>query len=222
MAISFALVSLYFRSLRKIHKHTAGNISVAVLLSDLMKLEPDDPVWAQYYFEFSPRIRNMLDYEQVSRQLYQSTDYRLKMRLHIHNVEIALKQLGNLRQITNHGKFTDAEIRRYQEDYDLFEVKLLLSLWLLKGVSSGNVTLPDNEYDPGVFEREKALRIAKKHENAPCEDFWQARLFIAKTLISQDSLLNHIYWNGQYCTTTDVLKQEIQNCEQRLTRRYQP
>ena len=218
---SFALVSLYFRSLHKLHKNTQGNTAAAVLLSDLMKQEPDDPTWAQYYFEFSPRIRNMLDYEQVSRQL-RDPDYRLGMRLHIHNAEIALKQLNNLRQITNHGKFTDAEIRKYQEDYDLFEVKLLLSLWLLKGVSTGSVTLPDNEYDPGVFEREKALRIAVKHEDSPCEDFWLARLFIAKTLISQDSLLNHIYWNGQYRTSADVLKQEIQNCEQRLNRRQQP
>ena len=90
------------------------------------------------------------------------------------------------------------------------------------GVSTGNVILPDNEYDPGVFEREKALRISMKHESSPCEDFWMARLFIAKTLISQDSLLNHIYWNGQYRTSADVLKQEIQNCEQRLNRRQQP
>ena len=112
---SFALVSLYFRSLRKLLKHTSGNSAAAGLLADLMKQEPDDPTWAQYYFEFSPRIRNMLDYEQVSKHL-QNPDYRLQMRLHIHNAEIALKQLNNLRQITNRGKFSDAEIRKYQED----------------------------------------------------------------------------------------------------------
>ena len=218
---SFALVSLYFRSLRKLYEHTPGNTAAAVLLSDLMKQDPDDPAWAQYYFEFSPRIRNMLDYEQVSRQL-REPDYRLRMRLHIHNAQIALKQLNNLRQITNRGKFTAAEIRKYQEDYDLFEVKLLLSLWLLKGFSTGSVSLPDNEYDPGVFEREKALRIAMKHENSSCKDFWQARRFIAKTLISQDSLLNHIYWNGRYHTSKDVLTREFQNCEQRLNRRQRP
>ena len=219
---AFSLVSLYFRSLRKLLKNTPGNTAAAILLTDLMKLEPDDPVWAQFYFEFSPRIQTMLDYEQVARKLQQDPDYRLKMRLHKNNVKIALKHLDHLRQITNSGKFSEAEIRKYQEDYDLFEVKLLLSMWLLEGVATGNVTLPDNEFDPGVFEREKALRIAMEHENSACKDFWQARLFIAKTLISQDSLMNHIYWNGTYHKSQAALIQEIDNCEERLKRRNQP
>ena len=219
---SFALVLLYFKSLRKLHKNTPGNVSAAVLLNELMKLEPDDPAWAQFHFELSPRIRNMLDYEQVARQLRQNPEYRSMMRLHRHNAKIALKQLNHLRQITNSGKFSETELRKYQEDYDLFEVKLLLSLWLLNGVSTGNVTLPDNESDPGVFEREKAFRIAMKHENSACEDFWRARLFIAKTLISQDSLMNHIYWNGTYHKSKAALEQEIDNCEERLKGRKQP
>lgn len=218
---SFALVFLYFRSLRKLHKHT-GNTAAAALLGDLMKQDPDSPVWAQLHFEFSPRIQSMLDYEQVLQQLNRNPDYRFRIRLHEHNVEIALKRLNHLRQITNRGKFSDAEIRKYREDYDLFEVKLLLSLWLLKGFSAGTVTLPDDEYDPGVFEREKALRIAMKHERSSCEDFWLARLFIAKTLISQDSLLNHICWNGKYHTSRSALEGEINRCEQRLNRRPQP
>ena len=164
----------------------------------------------------------MLDYELVARKLQQDPNYRLMMRLHKHNVKIALKHLDHLRQITNSGKFSDAELRKYREDYDLFEVKLLLSLWLLEGNSTGNVTLPDNEFDPGVFEREKALRIAMKHENSACEDFWLARLFIAKTLISQDSLMNHIFWNGTYHTSKAALIQEIVNCEERLKGGNQP
>ena len=219
---SFALVSLYFRSLRKLLKNTPGSTAAAVLLNDLMKMEPDEPAWAQFHFELSPRIRTMLDYEQVARKLQQDPNYRLMMRLHKNNVKIALKHLAHLRQITNSGKFSDAELRKYREDYDLFEMKLLLSMWLLDGISTGNVTLPDNEFDPGVFEREKALRIAMKHENSACEDFWRARLFIAKTLISQDSLMNHIYWNGRYHTSKGALEQEIDNCEERLKGRNQP
>jgi len=219
---SFTLVSLYFRSLRKLLKNTPGSTAAAVLLNDLMKMEPDEPAWAQFHFELSPRIRTMLDYEQVARKLKQDPNYRLMMRLHKHNVRIALKHLDHLRQITNSGKFSDAELRKYREDYDLFEVKLLLSLWLLEGDSTGNAFLPDNEFDPGVFEREKALRIARKHENSACEDFWRARLFIAKTLISQDSLVNHIYWNGKYHKSKAALIQEIDNCEERLKGRNQP
>lgn len=219
---SVALVSLYFRSLRKLLKNTPGSTAAAVLLNDLMKMEPDEPAWAQFHFELSPRIRTMLDYEQVARKLQQNPDYRLMMRLHKNNVKIALKHLDHLRQITNSGKFTDAELKKYRADYDLFEVKLLLSMWLLEGNSTGNITLPDNEFDPGVFEREKALRIAMKHENSPCEDFWRARLFIAKTLISQDSLTNHIYWNGSYHKSKAALEQEINNCEERLKGRNQP
>ncbi len=219
---SFALVFLYFRSWRRLLKNTPGDTAAAILLNDLMKMDPDEPAWAQFHFELSPRIRTMLDYEQVARKLQQDPDYRLMMRLHKNNVKIALKHLDHLRQITNSGKFSDAELRKYRGDYDLFEVKLLLSLWLLEGVATGHVTLPDNEFDPGVFEREKALRIAVKHENSPCEDFWRARLFIAKTLISQDSLMNHIYWNGRYHTSKAALEQEIDNCEERLKRRNQP
>ena len=219
---SFSLVSLYFRSLRKLLKNTPGNTAAALLLNDLMKMEPDEPAWAQFHFELSPRIRTMLDYGQVARKLQQDPDYRLLMPLHKNNVKIALKQLNHLRQITNSGKFSDAELRKYREDYDLFEMKLLLSMWLLEGVSTGNVSLPDNEFDLGVFEREKALRIAMKHEKSSCKDFWQARLFIAKTLISQDSLMNHIYWNGMYHKSQAALIQEIDNCEERLKGRNQP
>ena len=45
---------------------------------------------------------------------------------------------------------------------------------------------------------------------------------IVKTLISQDSLMNHIYWNGRYHTSKAVLQQEIDNCEERLKGRNQP
>lgn len=219
---SYALVSLYFKAVRKLYENRAGNTAAAVLLGELMNQEPDNPVWAQFHFELSPRIQSMLDYEQVTRRLRQNSDYRVRIRLHLHDVDVALRQLNNLRRITHPGKFSAAELKKYQEDYDLFEVKLLLSRWLLSGTAAGLPVLPDNEYDPGVFEREKALRIAMKHEKSSCEDFWLARLFIAKTLLSQDSMFNHIYWKGQYHTSQNALKREIEICEQRLNRRKRP
>ena len=94
-------------------------------------------------------------------------------------------------------------------------MKLLLSAWLLKGFPK----LPDNENDPGVAEREDALRIAGKHEVSTCTDFWRARLFIAETLIKKDSLLNHIYWKGRYHTSKDALENEKQKCLARLKER---
>ena len=216
---SYALVFLYFKALRQLHKSKSGDSHAAALLGDLMKNDPDNPAWAQFHFEFSPRICSVLDYERVARLLHQDPSFRSSIRLQLHNADIALKNLDNLRSITNPAKFSEAELKKYQEDYDLFEVKLRLSRWLLQGSAAGLPVLPDNEHDPGVFEREKALRIAMKHENSACEDFWRARLFLAKTLIDQDSPLNHIYWKGRYHTTRDALKREIQNCEQRLKRK---
>lgn len=216
---SYALVFLYFKALRHLPKNSSGARHGAALLGELMRRNPDDPAWAQFHFELSPRILSSMDYEQVFQRLRHDASYRSELKLHLHNVDIALKNLSHLRNITNARKYSAAELKKYREDYDLFEVKLLLSRWLLLGYAAGLPTLPDNEHDPGVFEREKALRIAGKHENSACEDFWLARLFIAKNLISQDSLLNHIYWNGKYHTTRIELEREIQNCKQRLNRR---
>ena len=215
---SYSLVFLYFQTMGKIHNRT-GNPYAAMRLGELMQQDPDTPAWAQFHFELSPRIQSAIDYEQVSRSLSQDAAFRSRLKLYLHDNDIALKHLDNLRRITNPGKFSASELKKYQEDYDLFEIKLLLSRWLLKGCSAGTPTLPDNEYDPGVFEREKALRLAMKHQDSACEDFWRARLFIAKKLIAQDSFLNHIYWNGLYHTSLDALKLEIQKCEQRLKER---
>ena len=81
--------------------------------------------------------------------------------------------------------------------------------------------MPDNENDPGVADREAALRIALKREDSSCKDFWQARLFIAETLCGHDSLFNNIYWHGAYWKTKDRLKQEIGDCRERLNGRKQ-
>lgn len=218
---SYSLPVLYFKSARRLHKKR-GDASASVLLSDLMEQDPDNPVWAQFYFELSPRIQSVLDYEQVFLRLQQDPGYRGRMRLHLHSSGLALKKLNHLRTITNSGKYSEKELRKYRADYDLFELKLQLSRWLLLGTGAGMPTLPDNQFDPGVPEREKALRLARKHQNSPCEDFWLARLFIAKTLCSQDSMLNHIYWNGEYHTSRDALEREIENCKQRLNGSKQP
>lgn len=216
---SYALAFLYFKALRKLQDNRSGNNHASGLLAELMQQDPDNPAWAQFYFELSPRIRSMMDYEQMARRLHQDSSWRSMTRLHLHNVDLALKQLDLLRKTTNSGKFSAGELKKYYDDYDLIEVKLLLTRWLLAGTAEGLPVLPDNQYDPGVSERENALRIAMKHENSSCEDFWLVRLFIARTLISQDSLFNHIYWNGEYHTSLDALKHEISICEERLNRR---
>ena len=211
---SYILAFRYFQAVRQLHGKS-GDREAAVLLGDLMKNDPDTPAWAQFHFELSPRIRSVLDYEQVKYRLYQNSGYRSDIEVHRHDADIGLKELDNLRTITNRGKFAEDELKKYLEDYDLYQVKLLLSAWLLKGFPK----LPDNENDPGVAEREDALRIARKHEVSSCTDFWRARLFIAETLIKKDSLLNHIYWKGRYHTSKDALENEKQKCLERLKER---
>ena len=211
---SYILAFRYFQAVRQLHGKS-GDREAAVLLADLMKKDPDNAAWAQFHFELSPRIRPVLDYEQVARRLRQDPGYRSGIRLHRQSADIGLKELDNLRTITNPGKFSEDELKKYNETYDLYRVKLLLSAWLLKGFPK----LPDNENDPGVAEREDALRIARKHEASTCTDFWRARLFIAETLIKKDSMLNHIYWKGRYHTSKDALENEKQKCLERLKER---
>ena len=82
--------------------------------------------------------------------------------------------------------------------------------------------MPDNRDDPGVFEREKALKIALKHRDSGFRDFCEARLFIAETLCEHDDIglnklkLNEVYWNGAYRKSLEELKQEIKDCRERL------
>ena len=97
-----------------------------------------------------------------------------------------------------------------------------ISRWLLAGSAAGESSLPDNFGDPGVEDRETALQIAKKHELSSCEEFWRARRFIAEELCRQDSLFNHIYWNGQYLKTRELLIREVENCNRHLNRKERP
>ena len=222
---SYILAFRYFQAVRQLHGKNVGwsddeetkrILSAATdLLGKLMKKDPDTPAWAQFHFELSPRIRRSLDYEQVARRLLQDARYREEIRVHQHNADIALKALNKLGPITNKGKFSQAELKKFREDYDLFRVKILLSQWLLKGFPK----LPDNENDAGVTEREEALMIARKHENSACEDFWRARLFIAETLLRKDTLVNHIYWNCRYHTSKKALEAEVIKCKERLKER---
>ena len=212
---SYILAFRYFQAVRKLHGDK-GVPAAAGLLDELMRKDPDTPAWAQFRFELTPRIRAVLDYEQVAQRLRQNPEYRSGVKLRLHDVKIAMDALGQLRRITNKKKFSEAEWEKHHEAYDLYEVKLLLSKWLLKGFPKG---LPDNENDPGVAEREDALKIAGKHEDSRCEDFWRARLFIVETLISKDSWRNWIYWNHQVHKTLDALKAEKQKCLERLKER---
>ena len=212
---SYILAFRYFQAVRKLHGRR-GDIHAASLLSKLMKSDPDTPAWAQFHFELYPPFRSILDYEQIAYRLHQDSRFRSEIKLHLYYADIALRELAKLDPLTNPGKFSDAELPKYREDYDLFKVKILLSKWLLKGFSSG---LPDNDNAPGVFEREYALRIAEKHEASRCEDFWRARLFIAETLIGKDNALNHIFWNRRYHTTKEALKAEVEKCLRRLKER---
>lgn len=218
---SDSVLFLYFDSLLKLKDINTEGEGAADQLRVLRDSDPDNTAWAQFLFELDPRIRLMRDYKQVYR-LLQKGEFRNALRSHLLNVDYALKQLGIMRTLVNPVKFPPDRLKQYREHFDLFEVQLRISRWLLVGTAAGGGSLPDNMDDPGVEEREKALFIAMRHESSSCEDFWLARRFIAETLCRNDSLFNHIYWNGQYLKTIDMLQHEISICNQRLNRRTQP
>ncbi|MBO4632150.1 MAG: hypothetical protein J5858_09530 [Lentisphaeria bacterium] len=213
---------LYFHSLLKLKDIDPDGAEEAVdQLRVLREFNPDNPAWAQFAFELDPRIRRVRNYAEIQRMVSNSV-FPTSLREGLFDIDYALKQLRIMRTLVNPVKFSADQLKQYREHFDLFEVQLRISRWLLLGALTGKSALPDNLGDPGVDEREKALLIARKHESSSCEDFWLARKFIAETLCRNDSLFNHIYWNGQYLKTTDLLLREIGICNQRLNGRMQP
>ena len=191
------------------------------MLQELIRLDPDNPNWLEFDFDLNPRIRRVLDYEEVRKKII-SPEGLIYLRRYPHDIKYALSRLAQLKRTAGPPKYTKAEMEKKREFFDLCSVKLLLSSWLLKGYSAGKSVLPDNRDDPGVSEREKALQIALKHRDSSCRDFWIARLFIAETLCEHDGFglnklkLNEIYWNGAYRKSLDELNQEIRDCRERL------
>jgi|GEM_PF-3464822 len=215
------LLYLYFGAVQQLKSNSGGSREIVEQLRSLRENDPDNPVWAQFAFKLDPRVRRARDYQSVRRQLRQNPAYRRLRKHHLDEVEHALKELRNLRGLANPAKYSAAKLKQYRENFDLYEIQLRLSRWLLLGSERG-ASLPDNRDDPGVSDRETALGIAQKYPNTPIADFWQARRFIAITLCEEDSLFNHIYWNGEFQKTQDSLKREIEICDQRLNRKAMP
>lgn len=215
---------LYFMAVRENQKGKSGSMAAEEAVRMLQKLIerfPDNPNWRQFEFVLNPRISRVMEYEQIGRTLddpqfsRSSTGMNFILR-RLGDSAFALDRLADLKSMTKGPKYTSREVERLQEAFDLYEVKLRLSRWLLKGYETGKSSLPDNEEDPGVLEREDALKLALKHQHSNCRDFWEARLFIAKILCRYDVLFNDIYWNGEYHKTKASLEQEIKDCRERL------
>ena len=219
------LLYLYFSALQQRKSFSDVGRDTVGQLRSLRENDPDNPVWVQFAFELDPRVRRARDYESVLRQLRQMRQDPAFLRLRryrLAEVEYALKGLRTLRGLVTPAKFSAEKLKKYQENFDLYEVQLLLSRWLLLGSGEGK-TLPDNQPDPGVADREAALAIAQKYSKRQIADFWLARRFIAETLCEEDSSwFNHIYWNGEYRKTKEDLQREIEICDQRLNRKEMP
>ena len=219
---------LYFMAVRENQKVKSGSKGAGEavrLLQKLINQNPHNPNWRQFEFVLNPRIRQVLDYEKINETINDLKYNRnvknfIQRRLDASN--FALERLNDLRSTTKSTKFTGQEAERLQESLDLYEVKLLISKWLLKGYETGKTSLPDDEGDPGVREREDALILALKHQRSNYRDFWKARLFIAKTLCKQDDIglnmfkLNKIFWKREKHSTKAPLIQEIKDCWERL------
>jgi len=218
---SDSVLYLYFDSMLKLKDIDSNGAGAVDQLRVLQEFDRDNPSWAQFAFELDPRIRRSRNYEEIHKMV-QESQFSNPLRKYIFDVDYALKQLKVMRTLVNPVKYSAEQRKQYREHFDLFEVQLRISRWILFGASTGKFPLPDNLGDPGVDDREKALAIARKYESSSCEDFWLARKFIAETLCRNDSLFNHIYWDGQYLKTTELLQREISICNQRLNRRTQP
>ncbi|MBQ9338323.1 MAG: hypothetical protein IJS14_13615 [Lentisphaeria bacterium] len=213
---------LYFEAIRRlsIPPASAASREAAGLLRKLADADRDNPVWQQFYFEISPQIRFLLDYEQVKRVLVRTPPHPVWRETRLQDLDLFLEQLENLRGLTRNkadggkNRYSSAEKKEYEEHYDLFRMELLISRWLLAGGFPAR--LPDNEDDPGVRDREDALQIAMSRRNSRYNEFWKARRFIAETLISRDSWVNHIFWNKRYRKTKDDLIAEIDKCNEHL------
>ena len=206
---------LYFQAMQKIHKTGSGSGGAVGLLQELIRQDPDNPNWLQFEIELDPRIRRLLNYDDVRREII-TREGRSSIARYLDNARYALGRLDRLKAAAAPPKYSGAELERLKESLDIYRMKLLVACWLLEGYKAGKTGLPDNRDSPGVAEREAALKIALRRGRSQCKDFWQARLFIAEMLCEQDNLFNDIYWNGSYRKTKAPLEQEIQDCRERL------
>ena len=103
------------------------------------------------------------------------------------------------------------------------QASLLTSQWMLIG-GKGKTNFPDDFGDPGVYEREEALRIT--HHPSPGYgpqglpipiDFLRLRLFLARRVLEQSGqLFNSFQWNGQRHNNQDELRRETDALQRQI------
>lgn len=107
----------------------------------------------------------------------------------------------------------------------VFQVKILVGLWMLEG-GEGKADFADGlESSPGVRWREEAWQISGEpdevnsilgnNKRRPLE-FLEIRRFILKTLISQKEFWKPCYWNGERRWTDADLQNELNRLNEQL------
>ncbi|MBR0458713.1 MAG: hypothetical protein IJJ26_05720 [Victivallales bacterium] len=105
----------------------------------------------------------------------------------------------------------------------LVEAKLLTAQWMLRG-GQGSARFPDDDGDPGVYDRERALQLTRhpvpgfndNSQNLSIDFLW-LRLFLANTVYTQaEGLFNQFLWNNRTHFSRSALKEEIERLSDRI------
>ena len=116
------VLGLYFMAVRKNQKGGFGSGKAAGLLQELIRQDPDNPNWQEFDFDLNPRIRRVLDYEDVRRKIL-SPEGRIYLNRYPHDVTFALSRLARLSRTAGPPKYTKAEMAAKREFFDLCNVK---------------------------------------------------------------------------------------------------
>lgn len=164
-------------------------------LLKLQNLEPDDFKWHSYWLglESDDLLRN-----------FERIEFNDRLRLSkimkcLEKVDYVIRRDGELNKGEN------------IENLTLIKAKLLTAAWLLNGADYG---LPDNEGDPGVYEREQAYSIACQFPDK--KDFIALRILILDKMITHSGIFNRYYFRGSVFYRNDRLVEERNTLQNRM------
>ncbi|MBS1369156.1 MAG: hypothetical protein HPZ91_04275 [Lentisphaeria bacterium] len=198
------LFYIYFASCEgaEERKEWAGAVSWA---RRLVGEQPDNLQW-RYFLVLSQR-RGLGSCEDFLAGL-QKGEMKDNWEWKLLEVDQALKALQALEGKIGHLRKPLPDQERVITQLTLLKAELLTLKWMLEG-GKGTARFPDDLGQPGVDAREKAWQFCAGRKLEP---FLKLQIFILKVLLEQDSIMNHIYWNGKECKT----KKDLQDCRKEL------
>lgn len=210
------LLFIYFDSVLRGKPSSKSLAEARELITNLISVAPDDFKWK--IFRVGISCEYLLNYKKIHENLFlgrHKKDYAKLAAITEGWIDYIDRNLNRLKVSTLPEK-EKLELRR---QFEISKSKLLVALWMFRG-GKGLASFNDDKDDPGVTEREDALKIAKFYPDDI--DCLRIRLFIAETIKDNGGgfwkYANYYYWNGADNYKFDVLETEIKTLRGRINK----